>query len=194
VLRPTPGTGMIMKRFWHCLRIAALLAGLVCPSIPAGCAESTEPPEDGQADETPPIEILDTPQEIELVGDTPPDVATDLPYEPDVTDIRPDDEEPLHSFIGGPCATADDCVVPEGLTAQCLTDLMTIIVMPGGYCTAQCQEVADCGPDAACVDLSIVRFCIRTCSSVADCRLEDGYYCDIIPYISDPSTYCIPPI
>jgi hypothetical protein len=183
-----------MKRPAHRMRKSALVACLAVFPLPAGCAESTVSPEDEVTEETPQIEILDLQPEIELIGDTPPpDIVTDLPYDPpDATDIRPD-EGPLHSSIGGPCTTAADCDAPEGLTAQCLTDLITIIVMPGGYCTAQCQDLGDCGPGAACVDLSIVRFCIRTCSSAADCRQDEGYYCDIIPYTSDPNTYCVPP-
>jgi hypothetical protein len=182
-----------MKRPMRSLQIAVLSIWLTAPALAAGCAESTVGPEDETVEETPVIEILDLSPEIELISDTPPDVVTDLPYDPpDVADIVPD-EGPLHSSIGGPCSTAADCESPEGLTAQCLTDLITIIVMPGGYCTAQCQDVGDCGPGAACVDLSIVKFCIKTCSSAADCRQDEGYYCDIIPYTSDPNTYCIPP-
>ena len=187
------GPCVIMERPLRILPIAALSIGLSVPAaLGAGCAESTVGPEDEMTEEMPSIEVLDLAPEIELVGDIPPDVATDLPYDPDLTDPRPD-EGSLHSAIGGPCVTAADCEPPEGLTAQCLTDLISIIVLPGGYCTAQCQDVDDCGAGASCVDLSVVKFCIKTCSSAADCRQEDGYYCDIIPYTSDPNTYCIPP-
>jgi hypothetical protein len=157
------------------------------------CAESTTSPQDFLEESAP--EVVETFEpdpaaEIEVIPDTPRDETVEMPGDPDIVDI-PAEEGSATSTIGGPCETNEDCVAPVGLTPQCMTNLFTF-VFPGGICTAVCTEAGQCGPMAECVDLSIIRYCLLKCSTATECRVDEGYICDIIPYITDTNTYCIP--
>jgi len=167
----------------------------ILPLLVSACAESTTPVHDVSVDETAPDLIVETSEpdpaaEIELIADTPRDETVETPGDPDIVDI-PSEDGGGSSPIGGPCEANEDCTAPEELTPQCMTNIFSF-VFPGGICTAVCTEEGQCGPLAECVDLSIIRYCLRKCSTATECRVDEGYICDIIPYISDTNTYCIP--
>lgn len=94
---------------------------------------------------------------------------------------EPPDLEPNEGFVGGGCATADDCVTLDG-TRQCMTE-----GYPGGYCTIPCTLYC---PDRG--GTNATTFCVAssedptvgTCHSRCDesifpgtgCR--QGYVCE----------------
>jgi hypothetical protein len=166
--------------------ILPVAAAILC----AGCARSTR--HGGDAAEDVPAESEDTVADIEAwdaAGDAEPE-GNDAPDAEEAPADMEDDEGEC-SPIGGPCVNDGDCCAPEGLPPVCMTDII-ILQFPGGYCMAECNEEGDCGPGAECVDFSFIKYCLGTCSTASECREDEGYICDIIPYISDPNTYCIP--
>jgi hypothetical protein len=158
----------------------------------AACTESTSPADEAQEFEIAPIDVTDFTQESGPDGDAIEIAPIDMPSDHGPDDMPPAEELPP-SPIGGPCMSAENCVPPPGLTSFCLTSIL-IFQFPGGYCTAQCSAPGECGTDAECVDLSIIRYCVRKCSGPSDCRIDEGYTCNTIPYITDTNTYCIPQV
>ena len=183
------------------IRDIRLLCTILAVCLFAQCAESTT---GSDTDETDFVDLRDAydippPDGVDM-DISPPDILLDVEIDivetPDIADISdmPAEETPC-SPVGGACAAPADCCNPGGLTTNCLTDVATILVFPAGYCTAMCVEPGTCGTDSECVDfLSLIQYCMKKCSSSSDCRTDEGYICDLIPYISDPNTYCIPPV
>ncbi len=81
--------------------------------------------------------------------------------------------------IGDPCTDASDCAGPNGLTADCLTDLMSFVQFPGGYCTANCDPNTQdpCGAGAVCASMGGQGYCFKQCNDASECREAEGYEC-----------------
>jgi hypothetical protein len=84
-----------------------------------------------------------------------------------------------------------DCAMVPGDARQCMTDFMGFVTFPGGYCTASCTGDRDCGPGASCVDMLMDRLCLKDCSGDDECRTDEGYVCNMLPYIGG-GPFCIP--
>ena len=71
-----------------------------------------------------------------------------------------------------PCTKDDDC------EQVCLTEQSW--GLPGGMCSASCNQDSDCGPNSACAywgpEGATQRLCMKHCGSSADCR--EFYYCN----------------
>jgi hypothetical protein len=149
------------------------------------CGESTSP-QDGDEEQADVIEI----HPIDITETDRID-APDIFIEPvvDTTDILADITPT--GQVGEACTQDPECIVPAGVTPLCLLDYL-VIAFPGGYCSGDCGLVEDCGPEGVCVDFSLGKICMKACATNDDCRVDEGYTCDIIPFISDPNTYCIP--
>ncbi len=84
--------------------------------------------------------------------------------------------------IGDPCTAPSDCEAPTNLQAKCLTDLMGMVQLPGGYCTASCtppgqNEPDPCAPDGVCYGVQFMGYCLKPCTDDTDCRQDEGYVC-----------------
>ena len=99
-------------------------------------------------------------------------------------------------LIGDPCTDGSDCDPPQGLTAECLTDLggMGMATFPDGYCTATCTagDPDPCGPDAVCASLMVASYCLKTCTDSIECR-QPEYSCED-PMGMVGQKVCVPPI
>ena len=81
--------------------------------------------------------------------------------------------------IGDPCTSPDDCQAPAGLQAECLTNLLNMIELPGGYCTASCTpgDPDPCAPDGVCYGMQMMAYCLKPCTDNSECRQDEGYVC-----------------
>ncbi len=98
--------------------------------------------------------------------------------------------------FGEACETDDDCQGYPG-ERRCIHDILSLINVPGGYCTSCCdaEEIDGCDDGIDCVGANNVYLvCLAHCDSDEDCRQGDGYECRSIYYISDvfPGNYCLP--
>ena len=98
--------------------------------------------------------------------------------------------------FGTACETDDDCQGYPGVR-RCIHDILSLINVPGGYCTSCCdaEEIDGCAVGIDCVGANNVYLvCIAHCDSDEDCRQGDGYECRPIYYISEvfPGNYCLP--
>lgn len=93
---------------------------------------------------------------------------------------------PSAGEIGGACGSTADCT-RSGTEAFCLTDGGLFGEMPGGSCSASCNELA-CPRGAGCVDVGLA-ICLDICVDKSDCR--QGYTCTQITS-EDPRRYCFP--
>ncbi len=76
------------------------------------------------------------------------------------------DDEPT---VGEPCASDEECAEAE----YCLRQV------PGGYCTLECVEDAECGEGNACADFGFAPpLCVRGCESADECA-EGQDCCDV---------------
>ena len=180
------------------------LSILLAAFLPAGCVLDMDPaemlPPDGQAADIPDdTDVLDMPFEPdEPLQDSAPEAdepadgrdAPDYSELPDIIDV-PIEETPPPSGVGEACETNADCTPFSELDPQCLDSFTGVYDLPGGYCTAQCTDPADCGSGADCVSLLISNFCMRACTETAQCRMDDGYECREIPFFGG-DTYCLP--
>ncbi|MDJ0761642.1 MAG: hypothetical protein QNJ97_01530 [Myxococcota bacterium] len=99
--------------------------------------------------------------------------------------------------FGAPCETDVDC---EGYSDRhrCLQkNILGIINLPGGYCTACCDKAGEwCAPGIHCIGLDeVYLICAATCQSDDQCRTTDGYTCTQLPYLDAsqfPYNYCLP--
>ncbi len=109
----------------------------------------------------------------------------------------------LMSKYGAPCETDADCIAVLGDGGKCLTDILGVYTLPGGYCSTDCDMpdqqqtyipmAADCKLGADCVGLmGFFEGCSFPCTDDSQCP-RDGYECRTMPEISnagDP-TYCL---
>lgn len=69
--------------------------------------------------------------------------------------------------------------------------------LPGGYCGGDCLADEHCGIEGGCMrDRGAVTFgfpgmCMLPCSSDSECREAEGYRCLQVPFLAQPSTYCL---
>lgn len=88
--------------------------------------------------------------------------------------------------IGAACGSAGDCG-RAGANGFCITDGGLFGAMPGGMCSASCDQTG-CPGGAACVDFGIA-LCLDVCLSDKECR--DGYGCQGV-FSGDPRRFCFP--
>jgi hypothetical protein len=107
------------------------------------------------------------------------------------------DAATANGVVGDPCATVGECGgIGGGLPAECLTSLMGMVTLPGGYCTATCTagDPDPCaGSGGVCVNAMIASYCLKPCATVAECREAEGYTCSAPP-TGGEGTYCLPPM
>jgi hypothetical protein len=100
--------------------------------------------------------------------------------------------------FGAACETNEDCAaVPGG--GRCLFNIISMINVPGGYCTACCDTPGYdvCAPGIDCVGVDEVYLvCLAHCDSNEDCRTEDHYECRPIYYLDTvfEGNYCLPDV
>jgi hypothetical protein len=129
-----------------------------------------------------------------MCGEEWPDVEKD----PNVESIMDD--------WGLPCMSDADCVDAIGPDAACVTNILGVYDLPGGYCSKlSCElpnsqttfvlDAADCSADGgiACVGVAgVYTVCAEPCTSDSECG-RVGYACTVMPNIGaegDP-TFCL---
>lgn len=98
--------------------------------------------------------------------------------------------------LGEACETDEDCQGYPG-ERRCVQDILSLINVPGGYCTSCCdaEEIDGCADGIDCVGANgVYLVCVAHCGSDEDCRQEEGYVCRPIYYIPEvfPGNYCLP--
>jgi hypothetical protein len=109
----------------------------------------------------------------------------------------------LMKKYGAPCTTDDDCIKLLGPGGLCLTDILGVYNLPGGYCSTDCDfpdqqqtyipMAPDCKLGADCIGLmGFFEGCTFPCTDSSQCQ-RDGYECRQMPEISNPAdpTYCL---
>jgi hypothetical protein len=109
----------------------------------------------------------------------------------------------LMGQYGHACETDADCIAVLGDGGKCLTDILMVYNLPGGYCSTDCDlpdqqhtyisMAADCKLGADCVGLmGFFEGCAFPCTDSSQCP-RDGYECRQMPEISNPGdpTYCL---
>ncbi len=105
--------------------------------------------------------------------------------------------QPGNGITGDPCSDANQCGGITNGTPACITNLLSFITFPGGYCSSQSCTVGtacDSG-NGVCIDPTGMGFaaaCLQTCTSGTECRESEGYSCTTLPVGSDTQTYCLP--
>ncbi len=98
--------------------------------------------------------------------------------------------------FGEACETDADCQGYPG-ERRCIRDIMSLINVPGGFCTSCCdaEEIGGCAQGIDCVGANEVYLvCIHHCESDDNCRQDEGYECRPIYYLSEvfPGNFCLP--
>ncbi|MBM4394514.1 MAG: hypothetical protein FJ087_02350 [Deltaproteobacteria bacterium] len=124
--------------------------------------------------------------EIEKISCPLADVQEGAKDAPPV-DAPPGEGTATAGLTGGPCAADTDCIAGQCLTTEFLKALNPNVEAPGGLCSKMsCDDKADpvaqCGPEAACVDATAIAgvpltLCVRLCKDSSDCRYTGGYGC-----------------
>ena len=116
----------------------------------------------------------------------------DLP--PDTSDATEGDDGTCSvGLVGDPCVSPDQCGCIPAESKECLITIAGYLNFSGGYCTARCTSLAECGSEALCAEVYTgVNYCLKICTSPAQCRMAEGYTCGRIPMSSDTRTYCLP--
>ena len=107
---------------------------------------------------------------------------------------------------GLPCLSDEDCVGALGPDATCVTNILNVYDLPGGYCSKlNCElpdsntsfvlDAEDCSAEGgiACVGVSgIYTVCAEPCASDSECGRQ-GYACTVMPNIggADDPTFCL---
>ncbi|WP_434422888.1 hypothetical protein [Nannocystis pusilla] len=96
---------------------------------------------------------------------------------------------------GHACQSDDECSAILGDKGVCLTNVLMLYALPGGYCTKECTLPAmtaydpgnpACAPDAMCIGASgYFEACAVECTDDSDCPRE-GYECRLLPVIGQP--------
>jgi hypothetical protein len=89
--------------------------------------------------------------------------------------------------VGAPCTGNSDCGL-SGADAFCIADGGLFGALPGGACSASCDQVA-CPSGAGCVDFGIGDICLDLCLGSTDCR--DGFEC-LAVMANDARRFCFP--
>jgi hypothetical protein len=132
---------------------------------------------------------------VDSIGDfsDPPDVPPDT-YPPDMYPDTTSDTSPdttAGSIVGDPCTSVAQCMEVPGTGRLCLTTIAGYMDFPGGYCSASCTSSADCGTNAACVDvMGYGLYCLERCSSDFGCRYLEDYACETLSTAA--GLYCVP--
>jgi hypothetical protein len=107
--------------------------------------------------------------------------------------------------FGAPCMTDSDCEPVLGANGVCVTNILGVYDLPGGFCSREC-DLADtsvsfehdsmqCAPEGGvtCVGAQgLYTSCIRECTSDSQCGRE-GYACRTMPTLAaegDPK-FCL---
>ncbi|PCC72260.1 hypothetical protein SAMN02745121_01460 [Nannocystis exedens] len=130
-------------------------------------------------------------------GTTTGEPATTTTGEATTTTGTTGDPDPgLMGEWGHACQSDDECAAILGDKGVCLTDILMLYSLPGGYCTKECTlpdamtfyEPGDpaCAPDAMCIGASgYFEACAVECTDDSDCPRE-GYECRLMPQIGQP--------
>lgn len=94
---------------------------------------------------------------------------------------------PADGKVGAGCTSAADCGL-SGAEKFCISDGGLFGAMPGGMCSASCNQVA-CPSGAGCINFGIGEICLDLCLANTDCR--DGFECLAIT-ANDTRRYCFP--
>jgi hypothetical protein len=166
-----------------------LIAAVATLLFPAGCWETV----DHVYDEGDPLPT-DTETDTGQVEDTGEDTDSSTSSERVNSALSPGWEG-----FGAPCMTDEDCVGYPAANPICIPNsVMGMINVPGGYCSACCDQenIRDaCAPGIDCVGAdNAYLVCLARCNTDADCRVEDNYECRTIYYLDGIllDTYCLP--
>lgn len=107
--------------------------------------------------------------------------------------------------FGAPCMTDADCEPVLGANGVCVTDILGVYSLPGGFCSLDCDlpdtqtsfenDSMQCDPNGGvtCVGAQgLYTSCIRECTSDLECGRE-GYACRTMPTLAkegDPK-FCL---
>ncbi|KIG17978.1 hypothetical protein DB30_02193 [Enhygromyxa salina] len=113
--------------------------------------------------------------------------------------------ESIMTTWGAPCMQDADCQALLGDDAICITDIIGVFALPGGYCNKACSlpdaqttfvlDSVECDPEGgiACIGAQdLFTACAPPCESSSQCGRE-GYGCQPMPIIAgegDPS-FCL---
>ncbi|WP_052547437.1 hypothetical protein [Enhygromyxa salina] len=113
--------------------------------------------------------------------------------------------ESIMDAWGAPCMQKSDCEPMLGADAQCVSNILGVYNLPGGFCTKYCElpdtmttfihDAADCDPagGVTCVGAKdLFTACIIPCENDSQCGRE-GYGCRTMPTLAsegDP-TFCL---
>ncbi len=107
--------------------------------------------------------------------------------------------------FGAPCMADADCEGVLGAGAICVTNILGVYDLPGGFCSRDCDlpdtmttfehDSAQCDPNGGvtCVGAQgLFTACIRECTSDSECGRE-GYGCRIMPTLAkqDDPKFCL---
>ncbi len=140
----------------------------------------------------------DVEDDTETDEDAGPDDAGSGDTESDTWGTGQGDLPPGWGNFGGPCETDDDCTGYSD-RARCIQDnILGVINVPGGYCSACCDEAGSyCADNIQCIGIDdLYLICAVQCDEHEDCRQDEGYECRTIPPYLDtspfPGTFCLP--
>ena len=98
--------------------------------------------------------------------------------------------------FGAPCMADADCEEILGAGGVCLTDILMLYGLPGGYCSKLCmlpdgqtayvEDDAICGEGVTCIGaMGYFEGCVVECTDNSQCP-RAGYECRPMPEISSP--------
>ena len=169
-----------MNRVFRLLACVPLVLTLACDGGGSEAEESAEATGDGDGDGSQPCGT-------EWAEKTDPSVAS------------------VMDMWGAPCTEDSECVGILGEGGVCVTNILGVYDLPGGFCSKYCElpdtnttfvhDAADCDPNGGvtCVGAKdLFTACIIPCESSDQCGRE-GYGCRTMPTLAsegDP-TFCL---
>ena len=118
---------------------------------------------------------------------------------------KPGVEPSIMDDFGAPCMSDADCEPVLGADGICITNILSVYNLPGGFCSRECDlentsvtfehDSAQCDPNGGvtCVGAQgLFTACIRECTSDDQCGRE-GYGCRIMPTLAkaDDPKFCL---
>lgn len=108
-----------------------------------------------------------------------------------------DSSTPGTGITGDPCTDANQCGGITNGTPECVTDIMSMMSFPGGYCSSSTCTVGQACDNGMgiCVDvggMGFATYCLQECVDATECRTGEGYDCTTVPMSQDTTTYCLP--
>ncbi|MBZ5708825.1 hypothetical protein [Nannocystis pusilla] len=179
----------------------------------AGCPSFSEPGTSATSATSayePTSEPFTTTDGATSVGTTPPTTsASPTTTEPTTTttdaattDSTTGADQGKMSEYGHACADDDECVAILGAGAVCLTDVLGLYELPGGYCSKLCElppqtpyvfDDLTCGRGVVCIGADgYFEACAVECEANSECP-RDGYECRLMPTLglSGDPRFCL---